>query len=144
MAPTWTQLIYGISIGTIAYTGIETVSNMAEEAANPGKDVPRVVNFVLIAVLAVYTGMSLVGLTAMPVRQRAARTTRRRVMTVPVQGRPDRPGRTGPNGPWVFADNRALQIHVYVTRDLAPVASTRLHRGPEAQSPSPSRSTGAG
>ena len=36
VAPTWTHLIYGISIGTIAYTGIETVSNMSEEAGQPG------------------------------------------------------------------------------------------------------------
>jgi APA family basic amino acid/polyamine antiporter len=68
VAPTWTQLIYGISIGTVAYTGIETVSNMAEEAANPGKDVPRAVNLVLAAVLVVYAGMSLTAITAMPVR----------------------------------------------------------------------------
>ena len=47
VAPTWTHLIYGISIGTIAYTGIETVSNMSEEAANPDKDVPRAINLVL-------------------------------------------------------------------------------------------------
>ena len=40
-APTWHQLIYGISIGTVAYTGIETISNMAEESSNPGRDVPR-------------------------------------------------------------------------------------------------------
>ena len=41
VAPTWSHLIYGISIGTIAYTGIETVSNMSEEAANPDRDVPE-------------------------------------------------------------------------------------------------------
>ena len=40
-APTMHQFIYGISIGTVAYTGIETISNMAEESANPGRDVPK-------------------------------------------------------------------------------------------------------
>ena len=54
-APTWHQFIYGISIGTVAYTGIETISNMAEESANPGRDVPRAVKFVLLAVLGVYS-----------------------------------------------------------------------------------------
>ena len=67
-APTWRQLIYGISIGTVAYTGIETVSNMAEESSDPGRDVPRAINFVLAAVLAVYVGISLVALSAMPVK----------------------------------------------------------------------------
>ena len=115
VAPTWTQFIYGISIGTIAYTGIETVSNMAEEAANPGKDVPRAVNFVLIAVLAVYTGMSLVGLTAMPVKADVVPYNPATGMTVPVKAiLPDPTNK--PNGPWVYADNRANQIHVAVTR----------------------------
>jgi len=51
----------------VAYTGIETVSNMAEEAKDPGHDVPRAVNLVLIAVLGVYAGISLVALSALPV-----------------------------------------------------------------------------
>ena len=32
MAPSWTQLIFALSVAMVAYTGIETVSNMAEEA----------------------------------------------------------------------------------------------------------------
>ncbi len=67
IAPTWHQFIYGISIGTVAYTGIETISNMAEESSNPGRDVPRAVKFVLLAVLGVYFAISMVGLSAMPV-----------------------------------------------------------------------------
>jgi APA family basic amino acid/polyamine antiporter len=51
----------------LAYTGIETVSNMAEESQDPGNDVPRAVNFVLIAVLTVYMGISVVALSALPV-----------------------------------------------------------------------------
>ncbi len=34
-APTWTELIFALSISMVAYTGIETVSNMAEEARDP-------------------------------------------------------------------------------------------------------------
>jgi APA family basic amino acid/polyamine antiporter len=66
-SPTLTQFIYAISIGTIAYTGIETISNMSEEAANPDRDVPRAINMVLVTVIVVYIGMSLVALSAMPV-----------------------------------------------------------------------------
>lgn len=68
VAPTWSHLIYGISIGTIAYTGIETVSNMSEEAAHPDRDVPRAINLVLVAVLVVYLGISMTALSAMPVK----------------------------------------------------------------------------
>src|SRR3984885_5817642 len=51
----------------VAYTGIETVSNMAEEAKDPGHDIPKAVNLVLLAVLGVYAGISIVALSALPV-----------------------------------------------------------------------------
>ncbi|MCL4459554.1 MAG: APC family permease [Chloroflexi bacterium] len=69
VAPTWHQLLYGISISMIAYTGIETVSNLAEESRNPGRDIPRSVNLVFVAVLGMYSFISVVALSAMPVMQ---------------------------------------------------------------------------
>jgi APA family basic amino acid/polyamine antiporter len=66
-APSWSQLIFALSVAMVAYTGIETVSNMAEEARDPGRDVPRAVNLVLLAVLGVYAGISVVALSALPV-----------------------------------------------------------------------------
>ncbi|MDQ2759053.1 MAG: amino acid permease [Actinomycetota bacterium] len=66
-APTISELIFALSIAMLAYTGIETVSNMAEEATDPDKQVPRAVNLVTVAVLAVYAGMSVVALSALPV-----------------------------------------------------------------------------
>ena len=71
-APSLSQLIFALSIAMLAYTGIETVSNMAEEAQDPGNDVPRAVNFVLIAVLTVYMGISVVALSALPVTYHTA------------------------------------------------------------------------
>ncbi len=67
IAPTWQQFLYGLAIGTVAYTGIETISNMAEEATRPDKDVPRSINLVIAAVLIVYIGMPLAALSAMRV-----------------------------------------------------------------------------
>jgi APA family basic amino acid/polyamine antiporter len=67
VAPSWTELIFALSVAMVAYTGIETVSNMAEEAKDPGHDVPKAVNLVLIAVLGVYAGISVVALSALPV-----------------------------------------------------------------------------
>jgi len=66
-APSLSQLIFALSIAMLAYTGIETVSNMAEESKDPGSDVPKAVNLVLIAVLGVYMGISVVALSALPV-----------------------------------------------------------------------------
>jgi APA family basic amino acid/polyamine antiporter len=72
VAPSYTQLLFAVSISMLAYTGIETVSNMAEEARDPGEQVPQAVNLVLIAVLGIYAGISIVALSALPVTQDAA------------------------------------------------------------------------
>jgi len=72
-APSWTQVIFALSVAMVAYTGIETVSNMAEEAKDPGHDIPKAVNLVLIAVLGVYAGISVVALSALPVVEHAGR-----------------------------------------------------------------------
>jgi basic amino acid/polyamine antiporter, APA family len=71
-APTYSQLIFALSISMLAYTGIETVSNMSEEARDPGAQVPRAVNYVLIAVIGLYVGISIIAMSALPVTQNAA------------------------------------------------------------------------
>ncbi len=68
-APTLSHLLLGISISMIAYTGIETVSNLAEETRNPGKNVPRAVLLTFATVLVMYTLIPLVALSALPVEQ---------------------------------------------------------------------------
>jgi APA family basic amino acid/polyamine antiporter len=72
VAPSFSQLIFAVSISMLAYTGIETVSNMAEEARDPGEQVPKAVNLVLIAVLGLYAGISVIALSALPVTQNAS------------------------------------------------------------------------
>ncbi|HEY8501535.1 MAG TPA: universal stress protein, partial [Solirubrobacterales bacterium] len=69
VAPTFSQLVFAISISMLAYTGIETVSNMAEEAHDPGEQVPKAVNLVLVAVLGLYLGISVIALSALPVTE---------------------------------------------------------------------------
>src|SRR3954470_13206833 len=69
VAPSYRELIFALSISMVAYTGIETVSNMAEEARDPDRDVPRTVNYVLMAVLGIFTGISLISIVALPVTQ---------------------------------------------------------------------------
>jgi APA family basic amino acid/polyamine antiporter len=72
VAPTYRELIFALSISMVAYTGIETVSNMAEEARDPDRDVPRTVNYVLVAVLGIFAGISIISIVALPVTQDAA------------------------------------------------------------------------
>ena len=56
----------------IAYTGIETISNMAEEAKDAARTIPRSVGFTVAAVLGLYLLIPVVALSAMPVTQDAA------------------------------------------------------------------------
>jgi basic amino acid/polyamine antiporter, APA family len=72
VAPTWSDFALGIAVGMIAYTGIETISNMAEEARDSVRSIPRSVGLTVVAVLALYLLIPLVALSAMPVTQDAA------------------------------------------------------------------------
>src|SRR6201994_2969748 len=72
VAPTWSKFALGIAVGMIAYTGIETISNMAEEAKDAEKTVPRAAGLVVAAVLGLYLLIPIVALSAMPVFQNGA------------------------------------------------------------------------
>jgi APA family basic amino acid/polyamine antiporter len=72
IAPTWGDAALGVAVGMIAYTGIETISNMAEEARDAARTVPQGVRLVVLAVLGLYVLLPLIALSAMPVTQDAA------------------------------------------------------------------------
>jgi APA family basic amino acid/polyamine antiporter len=67
LAPTWKDFFVAIPVGMIAYTGIETISNMAEEAKDEEKTIPAAINRVVIAVFAIYSLLPMVALSALPV-----------------------------------------------------------------------------
>jgi len=69
VAPTWSNFALAIPVAMIAYTGIETVSNLAEEARDPVRSVPRAISWVAIAVFAIYFTLPWVALSAMPVHK---------------------------------------------------------------------------
>src|SRR5918997_297282 len=75
VAPTWGDFALGIALGMIAYTGIETLSNMSEEARDASRTVPRAVGLVIAAVLTLYLLIPMVALSAMPVTEEAGRYT---------------------------------------------------------------------
>jgi APA family basic amino acid/polyamine antiporter len=72
VAPSWSDFALGIAVGMIAYTGIETISNMAEEARDTVRTIPRSVGFTVVAVLGLYLLIPVVALSAMPVTLDAA------------------------------------------------------------------------
>jgi basic amino acid/polyamine antiporter, APA family len=69
VAPTWSDFFVAIPLCMLAYTGIETISNMSEEAKNPGKTVPQAINRVVIAVFTIYALLPAIALSALPVHK---------------------------------------------------------------------------
>jgi APA family basic amino acid/polyamine antiporter len=71
VAPEWRDLLLAIPIGMLAYTGIETISNMSEEARDEYRTIPAAINRVRIAVFAIYFTLPAVALSALPVTRTA-------------------------------------------------------------------------
>src|SRR4051812_6395956 len=67
ITPTWRDFVLAVPVAMVAYTGIETVSNMAEEAIDPPRHVPRAIMYVVAAVFAIYAFLPSVALSALPV-----------------------------------------------------------------------------
>jgi basic amino acid/polyamine antiporter, APA family len=67
-APTVSDFLIAIPVGMVAYTGIETISNLAEEARDYGHTIPRGMGLVVGAVFVIYAFLPAVALSAMPVR----------------------------------------------------------------------------
>jgi basic amino acid/polyamine antiporter, APA family len=67
VAPNWGSFLASISIAMVTYTGIETISNLSEEAKNPGRSVPRATYAVIVAVLFVAAFLPTIGLSVFPV-----------------------------------------------------------------------------
>jgi len=54
-------------VAMLAYTGVETVSNLAEEVRDPVRSVPNAYKLVAGAVFAIYFTLPMIALSAMPV-----------------------------------------------------------------------------
>nr|MBA2331254.1 amino acid permease [Actinomycetota bacterium] len=67
VAPTWSNLAIAVPVAMLAYTGVETVSNLAEEVRDPVKNVPSAYKLVAYAVFAIYFTLPLIALSALPV-----------------------------------------------------------------------------
>lgn len=66
-APTWSDFLLAIPVGTVAYTGIETVANMAGEARDEKTTIPAAIKRVMIAVFVIYFTLPFIALSALPV-----------------------------------------------------------------------------
>ncbi len=65
-APTWHSLAFSIPLAMLAFTGLETVANLAEEAKRPGVDLPRSLFLAIGTVVTTYVAIAVVALSAYP------------------------------------------------------------------------------
>jgi APA family basic amino acid/polyamine antiporter len=63
--PSTQNLIFGIAIAALCFTGVETVSQLTEETRQPAKRIPRAYVLMVVAVLVLFAGISIVALSAM-------------------------------------------------------------------------------
>jgi APA family basic amino acid/polyamine antiporter len=62
----WKDLAFALPLAMLAYTGLETVANLAEETREPGRALPRSLFSAIGLVVIVTVLISVVGLTAFP------------------------------------------------------------------------------
>jgi APA family basic amino acid/polyamine antiporter len=67
VSPTVTDFLVAIPVGMVAFTGIDTISNMAEEAREYGTTIPQAMRAVVVAVMTISLTLPAVALSAMPV-----------------------------------------------------------------------------
>jgi APA family basic amino acid/polyamine antiporter len=60
------DVVYAIPLGFVAYTGLETVANLAEEAREPGRTLPRSLFTAIGLVVLLTVLVAVVGVTAFP------------------------------------------------------------------------------
>ena len=65
-APTWSSIGFAIPVAMLAYTGLETVANLAAEAREPGKNLPRSLFGGIGAAVVVSVAIGIVAISAFP------------------------------------------------------------------------------
>ncbi|MES1247238.1 MAG: universal stress protein [Actinomycetota bacterium] len=64
--PSWHEILFALPLAMLAYTGLETVANYAEEVRRPGRDLPRSLFSAIGLVVVIYVLIALVALSAFP------------------------------------------------------------------------------
>jgi basic amino acid/polyamine antiporter, APA family len=67
-APSWGSIALALSLATLAYTGLETITNFAAEVREPGRTLPRTLFLGIAAVVVINVAVSMVGVSAYPTR----------------------------------------------------------------------------
>ncbi len=116
--PSWGDVAFAIPLAMLAYTGLETVANLAEEARRPGIDLPRSLFAAIGTVVTLYVAIALVGLSAFPAPKGAETALGTEWLRAPLVGIATEIGHELPG---LLAD--ALRVFVGVSGALILLAS---------------------
>ena len=140
-APTWDALAFALPLGMLAYTGLETVANLAAEAREPSKTVPRSLFWGIGAVVVVSVAVAVVGISAYPAHRVPGRRVGDRARHAVAAGaaRRHRRGlrRLDPERRW----SRAEVVHRHHRSDRARRGRDDVDLRVSAASPTRSRGT---
>ncbi len=64
-SPSWSEFGKGVAMAMVAYTGIESMTQLTREAKTPSKTVPRAIMLAMTILLLMYFGVSTVALSAL-------------------------------------------------------------------------------
>jgi APA family basic amino acid/polyamine antiporter len=113
--PSWGAIAFALPLAMLAFTGLETVANLAEEARRPGVDLPRSVFGAIATVVTIYVAIALVAVSAFPGPKTELGT---RWIRAPLLGVADR---LKGELPWVLGD--VLRVYVGITGALILLAA---------------------
>jgi APA family basic amino acid/polyamine antiporter len=65
--PTWEDFVFALTVGTVAFTGLESASGLAGEVAVGRRGLKRLVSSAAAIVLVAYTGVALAAISVLPV-----------------------------------------------------------------------------
>ena len=65
-APTWHSIAFALPLAMLAFTGLETVANLAAETREPGRTLPRSLFAGIGAVVAISVTIAILGISAFP------------------------------------------------------------------------------
>ena len=113
--PSWHHLAFALPLAMLAFTGLETVANLAEEARRPGVDLPRSVFGAIATVVTIYVAIAVVAVSAFPGPQTELGST---WIRAPLLGVADR---LHQHLPWGLG--AALRVYVGLTGALILLAA---------------------
>ena len=64
--PSMKNLVLGIAMAALCFTGVESISQHGEETRNPEKKIPQAHVLMTVTVLLIFGGISIIAMTAMP------------------------------------------------------------------------------